>query len=243
MIHSKIIRKVQEHCAKKYTYNNHNLPRVTEIISKMISEDYLLSWSNQLGFKHIPYKKIVDEACDYGSMTHKSIEEQITEGKQSKEERVIVSYNAFMKWWSKLNSSNSVEVLGSEQVIVCNLYGGTYDLLLKINGLVYLVDFKTSKHITYKYYLQLAAYKLLLETEYNKKIDGFIILQLSKVNEEYTEYVTNLNDKKQKEYVDLCEETFMKIVEAYYNVLYIEGKFNDNDNKIYILNRNNTFFK
>ena len=54
----------------KYTYNGIAVPRVTEIISKMISEEYLLYWANSLGFKHQGYKKTVEAAAAIGSESH-----------------------------------------------------------------------------------------------------------------------------------------------------------------------------
>ena len=55
---------------ERYFYNEVPVPRVTEIISKMISEEYLLYWANSLGFKHQGYKKTVQRAADIGSESH-----------------------------------------------------------------------------------------------------------------------------------------------------------------------------
>ena len=36
----------------RYTYNGKNVPRVTEVISKMINEEKIINWANCLGFKN-----------------------------------------------------------------------------------------------------------------------------------------------------------------------------------------------
>ena len=56
---------------------------------------------------------------------------------------------------------------------------------MRINGKIYLIDFKTSNHVTYKYYLQLAAYSKVLREKENINIDGVIILQLNKYQPKY----------------------------------------------------------
>ena len=38
-----------------------------------------------------------------------------------------------------------------EETITCPYFGGTYDFLVEINGRNWLIDFKTSNHIGYKY--------------------------------------------------------------------------------------------
>ena len=44
-----------------YNYNNIPVPRVTEILSKTIHEDYIVKWANYLGFKHLNYQDELDK--------------------------------------------------------------------------------------------------------------------------------------------------------------------------------------
>ena len=110
---------------EKYYYNNIPVPRVTEIISKMISEDYLLYWANSLGFKKQGYKKTVQAAADIGSETHDLISRFLL-GETFTSNNI--PYLAFRKWWIEVSSNNSVSVLGSEVQLTCPYFGGTYDL-------------------------------------------------------------------------------------------------------------------
>ena len=59
---------------KKYFYNGQPVPRVTEIISEMLHEEYLMKWANSLGYKHKNYNKERESAANIGTETHKIIE-------------------------------------------------------------------------------------------------------------------------------------------------------------------------
>ena len=82
----------------KYKYNGKSVPRVTEVISKMIHEDAIVTWANNLGFRHMRYKDVLNEAAQYGSKTHKAIEEYLKEQKSFSNN----SFQAFQKWWLNL---------------------------------------------------------------------------------------------------------------------------------------------
>lgn len=207
----------------KYEYNGVPVPRVTEIISKMISEEYLLYWANSLGFKHQGYKKTVEAAAAIGSESHDLINRFLL-GEAFNSNNI--PYLGFRKWWIDITSTNDVKVVGSEQTLSCPYFGGTYDLLVSINDLLYLVDFKTSNHISYKYFLQLAAYKYMLEQQgYN--IAGCIILQLDKKNIEYTEYPLVFANHYHKEFIDNCLNTFLSLVFGYHNIFKCQEMYNN----------------
>ena len=206
---------------EKYFHNGIAVPRVTEIISKMISEEYLLYWANSLGFKHQGYKKTVEAAANIGSESHDLINRFLL-GETFASNNV--PYLGFRKWWIDINSSNDVKVIGAEQPITCQYFGGTYDLLVEINGLLYLVDFKTSNHVSYKYYLQLAAYIYMLEQQ-GYIISGCIILQLNKTKIEYTEYPLVFSNPLHREYIDRSLNTFLSLVYAYYNIYQCEKMY------------------
>lgn len=209
----------------RYIYNGIPVPRVTEIIHKMISEESIIQWANSLGFKHKSYTKTLNEAADYGTAAHSAIE-CILKGEPIPPSSPTVIIDSFNLWWNTVTSNNQVEILGQEQQLVCEYFGGTYDLLLKINGKVYLVDFKTSNHVTYKYYLQLAAYRSILRLQ-GVDIDGMIILQLSKVAPGYNEYILDLSNKEHLCFIDTCEKCFMSLVYGYYHIEYLGRKFNE----------------
>lgn len=207
---------------EKYYYNGVPVPRVTEIISKMISEEYLLYWSNSLGFKGQGYKKTVDAAANIGSVSHDLISRFL---KGETFTSTDVPYLGFRKWWLDISANNTVKVIGSEVSLTCPYYGGTYDLLVEINGLLYLVDFKTSNHVSYKYYLQLAAYRDMLEFN-GYKLAGCIILQLDKKKIGYTEYPLIFSKPEHLNFINKCFSTFLSLVYGYYNISQCEAMYN-----------------
>lgn len=208
---------------EKYFHNGISVPRVTEIISKMISEEYLLYWANGLGFKHQGYKKTIEAAANIGSEAHNLINRFLL-GETFNSDNI--PYLGFRKWWIDITSNNKVKIIGTEQILTCKYFGGTYDLLVEINGLLYLIDFKTSNHISYKYFLQLSAYKYMLE-QLGYNIAGCIILQLNKVRIEYTEYPLVFTDPYHKGFIDNCFNTFLSLVYGYYNIYKCEEMYNN----------------
>lgn len=196
-----------------YLYNGKPVPRTTEIISSCIHEDSLMRWSNYLGFKHKSYKDIITSAANYGTRTHKGIENYLKK-LPIPDDTPLNSLNAFKKWWKIIVMNNTYKIIQQEYSMSCKYFGGTCDLLLEINNKLYLVDFKTSNNITYKYDLQLAAYLILLSYQ-GIYPNGTIILQLSKSNDSFTEYLLDFDNKNQKDYMDHNMKCFMIMVRQY----------------------------
>lgn len=209
---------------KKYFYNGIPVPRVTDIISKTISEDYLLYWANSLGFKHQSYKKTIDEAARIGTEAHDLINKFIL-GENFNSNNI--PYLSFRKWWTDINSNSNIKIIGTEQSISCQYFGGTYDLLIEVDGKIYLVDFKTSNHISYKYFIQLSAYKYMLEQQ-GYTIDGCIILQLDKKEILYNEYILVCwNNIEHKNFINECQNTFFSLLYSYYNIFNCQNIYNE----------------
>lgn len=215
-----------------YIYNGVIVPRVTKILSKCIHSDSLMYWANSLGFKHQSYKKTLDAAANIGHHAHENIDNFLEDENYEAIESSMPyqSYNAyqsFLKWYSTIINIAKVRVIFHEKTLTCKYFGGTLDGLYEINGKIYLVDYKTSNHITFKYILQLAAYRYMLRTELCIEIDGCIILQLSKDSVSYNEFVLNFSNQDHLKYINDCELAFLSIVFAYYNITKIETGYNN----------------
>lgn len=206
----------------KYFYNGKPVPRVTEILSRCIHNDALMNWANSLGFKHKSYKLTLEEAATIGSIVHEAIEKYLADETCLSNE---FGFLAFKKWWDMIHTNNEIKIIGSEQELVCPWFGGTYDMLIEINGKLWLVDFKTSNHVTMNYFLQLAAYRYILWTEYGIQLQGAIILQLNKYEVSFQEYVLDFSIISHYEFIEHCTTTFLSLVYAYYNLYKTETTF------------------
>lgn len=206
---------------KRYNYNGKFVPRVTEILSDMDNPEKLNMWSNYLGFRRIYYKKELEYLAEIGTHTH-ALNELFILGKDTSEykipfnmkDKVMNAHNSFIQWYINLVKNNNIIVLGTEKKIVCEYYGGTYDLLISINNKTYLVDYKTSNTLSYKHFVQMSAYLNILRKDI--QIDGCIILKLSKDEIQYTEYILSFDNINHIEYIKDCYNTFEYFLCSYY---------------------------
>ena len=200
------------------------VPRVTEILSKMIHRDSLMYWANSLGFRGLRYKDVLNNAANIGTMAHSAIEKFLKEKLKTNDN---IPFLGFLAWYNIVTQDIGlpIEVLLVEHKLTCKWFGGTMDALLKIGDKIYLVDFKTSNHVTFNYFLQLAAYRFMLKLRENIDIDGVIVLQLDKEEPGFNEYLLNFSIEQHSSFMAHCEETFLSLVYAYYNVEYAENLY------------------
>ena len=57
-----------------YNSKGIQVPRVTEILSRMIHNDSLMYWANSLGFKGLKYRDELNRAANIGTVAHSAIE-------------------------------------------------------------------------------------------------------------------------------------------------------------------------
>lgn len=213
-----------------YYYNGIKVPRVTKIISKCIHNDGLMYWSNNLGFKRQSYSKVLKSAAAIGTECHENIDKFLIDNSHMAEDIMgdaRNAYNSFRRWYDDIQSYASVEIIYHEHPLVCKYFGGTLDGLYKINGKIYIVDYKTSNHINFNYYLQLSAYRYMLRTELGINVDGVIILQLSKNDISYNEYMLNFDNPNHLAFINQCENTFLSLAYSYYNLFVVENMYNN----------------
>ena len=205
----------------QYTNDGIPVPRVTEILSRMIHKDSLMYWANALGFKGLRYRDVLNNAANLGTQAHHVIEKYL---KEKLEDNTNIPFLGFQSWYNIITQDIKlpIEVLMVEQRLTCKWFGGTMDALLRIGDKIYLVDFKTSNHVTSNYFLQLAAYRFMLKLQKGIDIDGVIVLQLDKDEPGFNEYLLDFSNPEHASFMLHCEETFLSLVYAYYNVEYAE---------------------
>lgn len=208
----------------RYFHKDKGVPSVTELLS-FIDSQGLINWANAVGRKGQNNQDIVKRAAEYGTNTHAAIESYLNGEDPFVENSSLI---AFKLWWKKLNENHRVRIVGKEESIISEFFAGTYDLLITIDDKPYLVDYKTSNHVTYKYFMQLAAYRNLLYTVKKININGCIILQLGKGRRpKYNDYSLDFTNPFHYEFIENCYRSFMGLVYTYYNVLNCKNQFND----------------
>ena len=219
----------------KYQYQSYFVPRVTEIISSMIHEDFLMTWANSIGlWKRKKYKDALDEAANKGTYVHNAIEDYIQNGNDLNLDNVLAgyrtevnyAYGSFRAWWDIISKRN-VRVIMQEHKLICPWFGGTLDLLIEIDGKVYLLDFKTSNYPSYKYFLQLSAYRYILKYYYGIEIYGCGVIKLNKKCIDFEEFIIDKSNPEYEGFMSLCEQTFLSLVYAYFNRNKVERLYNN----------------
>ena len=66
------------------------------------------------------------------------------------------------------------------------------------------------------------------EVDYNKfKMVNDVLSQDEDLKYRFREYVLDFSIESHKEYIDICERTFMSMVYTYYHIHYLEKRFKD----------------
>lgn len=199
-----------------YSFNGHSIPRVTKILEAGIYEKSLMEWANRLGWQHQSYNEVLKYAADVGTETHKVINNRIgglfTTPQNIEAQNAYLSY---LRWFNDISASNQVSVIMNEHGLTCEYFGGTVDGVYDINGLLYIVDYKTGNHVGYRYFLQLAAYAYMLE-KMGYSITGCIIIQLCKTEPTYNEFLLDFRQPEHKWFFDNCKIAFLSATLWYY---------------------------
>ena len=137
------------------------------------------------------FKRKAEKAADHGSRTHELCERFVKEGQEPllelEADEVKNAYGLFSKWAETVKPTwlHSELVVGSEKY----MFGGKFDAICVIDGVTYLIDFKTSNgYDYYEYPVQTAGYQIACE-EMGIKVDKRLILWVPKVGNKFKAHV------------------------------------------------------
>jgi len=159
------------------------VPSVTTILEAYPKDAHFFKWLKEVGSDA---DAIRDEAGRRGSVVH-----QLTEMYDAGEEVSLLNMDGNLQYkmleWSmferyvEFSTRFKPEIIMSEQNFVNSFLGfaGTLDRVIKMNGMTYLIDIKTSNVIHDSYWLQLAAYRELLLQNMGMEVDFVGILHLN----------------------------------------------------------------
>lgn len=195
---------VEEKTGKRkhdYMLNGKPLTGVTTILKVVGKGDVLVQWSANQTCEYVrehvddmalkpllenakyAWKNSRDTAGNFGTNVHKAIEEWIKNGNLPVDTDVK-EYQAFENFreWAKVES---VIFLESEKRVYSKKYwyAGTLDILVEIDGKIWLADIKTSSGIYPEHMWQMAGYDIALnemtDNQY-EDIEGYVVINIKK---------------------------------------------------------------
>jgi hypothetical protein len=169
------------------------VPGVTTICG-LLDKPFLKTWANNIGLQGIKMREYVDDKAQMGTLAHQMVQDYLEGNKTDftdySKEQIDKAENALISFyeWEK---EQDIEIIEMETHLVSDemLIGGTIDCYCKLNGKNTLLDFKTGKAVYQDYYMQVAAYKALLE-EQGKEIEQVAILRIGRDETEGFDFVT-----------------------------------------------------
>lgn len=183
------IEKVGEE--RFYPVGDRWVPSVTTIIGAVYPKSpFLIDWKMQNGKEES--KKIMEEAAEEGTLVHETIErlingETINVALLTPKARRCVQ--AFISWYRKVKP----KILHNELRVDYDMrgeysYAGTIDLVVEIEGKVWIVDVKTSANVWPEHHIQVTAYWKCWQCDITKPMgDKGAILHLnSKTKQGYS---------------------------------------------------------
>lgn len=230
-----------------YNFYGLGVPRVSEILKETINKEYLTIWAAKIGSQQMAIEK--NRATTIGSRVHSMIEHYLTTGEDkdlsymtapSLMKFIKTAYKNFKNWVSYIESLgyHIEEIIAIEKPIICPLYGGTIDCILRINGKVYIVDFKTSKQISYEYIIQTCAYMWAVNNGYAPDlphIDGIGIIRIDKENSKFEDLFLNEYIPEQAQIINHYYNGFGSMLSSFYNNINMKLLFS-NYKKSYNIN-------
>jgi hypothetical protein len=168
--------------SRYYRRNGKYYPSVTYVLGYYPKGKFFENWLKQVGFSA---DYIVKKAAEEGTQVHELAEAYLNgEELNFLDERGRPQYNPdvwqmflrFVEFWETYKPTlieTEVHIFSDELKVA-----GTCDLIVEINGELWLLDLKTSNQIQTVYELQTAVYGQCYEECFGKKIDRYGILWL-----------------------------------------------------------------
>ena len=165
-----------------YRRNEKYYPSITSILNYFPKNQFFHNWLKDVGHNS---DIIASRAASEGTQVHKAIEEFLT-GKEIQwiDEFGNAKYNLevwkmilkFVDFWH----THKPELVSTEYHLFSDIheYAGTADLVVRLNGKLWLLDIKTSNSLHTSHDLQLAAYSVAWNETHNEPIEQTGILWL-----------------------------------------------------------------
>lgn len=221
-----------------YVVGTKRVPRVTRIINSYNTNlNGLLSWANGLGWKRQSYNTYMNDVSTLGTFIHTLCEGYVKEGKMPEYsefaepyfiQRADNAFQGFKSFWDVFKANHNIVDIRIEEHVITPYYGGTMDMWVKEkDGTETIYDFKSSNNIQSHHFLQLAGYKLALESFSSEPhfIRKVAILKLDKNKPHCNEYVIDTAIETNRLFMDYCRDCFISMLYTYYNAARVDEAF------------------
>lgn len=197
------LKRIDKEAGRYYIDSNNNpVPSVTTVLSNTSNKkDSIEQWRKRVGEEEA--NRITKKSTDIGSMVHEALE-LFLNGRDwdnfSEDPNDLIAKKITTKFINTgLNSIT--EVWGLEiGLILEGLYAGTADCVGKINGVPSIIDFKTSRKMKRRewiedYFLQGCAYANAHNVMFGTEIQQVVILMIDRelMFQEFTVRPTEFN--------------------------------------------------
>jgi hypothetical protein len=180
-----------------YSCDGHTLPSVTTVISATEDQSWLVAWRERVGEEEA--NRVSREASTLGTRVHGRIEEKLLErfgdhqlsllqepeegGPKGEEDDSLVE--AFNPWLEEVEdcllTEGSVWWVGEGG----KGFAGSFDSLVRWQGEIYVVDYKTTRKQKYRgdwgrAAAQMAAYSRAIRQRYGIEVDRAVVVSVSR---------------------------------------------------------------
>lgn len=158
--------------------NGEKYPSVTTILADYGKEG-IMEWRKKVGEEKA--NQISRQATTRGTAVHKLIEMHLKNEDLSEVEMMPNAKSLFVRMKEELKKLNNIHCLENQLISHDLRLAGTVDCIAEHNGVLSVIDFKTSRRMKKKadienYFMQGTAYSIMFEEMTGLKIDQVVIL-------------------------------------------------------------------
>jgi len=192
------------------------VPSVTTVLSDTGDKTALMNWRKRVGDAEA--NRISREAAGLGTKVHNALEKYVLQEEYeiSGSNHISIMAKTMLDEMISKGLSQVDEIWGVEVALIAKgLYAGTSDAVGMFNGVESIIDFKTSKKIKKRewiedYFMQGCAYALAHNEMFGTNIKQVAILMIDREGK-YADFVIEGN-----EFEEYCNKWAMRLAD-YYN--------------------------
>ena len=210
------LKRIQTPKGRQYVGQDENpVPSVTTILSETGDKSALIAWRKRVGEQEA--QRISNESAGLGTKVHNALEKYILQEEYEIKGNNVISIMAKRMVDSMVNEGfcNVDELWGTEVgLIALGLYAGTSDAIGLHKGTPAIIDFKTSKKIKKRewiedYFMQGCAYALAHNEMFDTDIKKIAILMVDR-EAKFAEFVIEGD-----EFEEYCDKWSNRVADYY----------------------------